>query len=119
VIFLSHGITGFALIASTQPSMKILRVCDLYFERVAVSSYVTWGRASGPAGPDLSVPNIGKRQFPSDHRQRNGYYGQGDFRPEIDRHIILHLAAGKHCRWPHIGRFQNRRHEGGSTTYQR
>jgi hypothetical protein len=73
--------------------MKILRVCDLYFERVAVSSYVTWRRAGGPAGPDLSVPNIGKRQFPSDHRQGNGYYGQGDFRPEIDRHIILHLAA--------------------------
>jgi hypothetical protein len=70
-------------------SMKVLCVSDLYFERVAVIGYVAWGRAGAPARPHLSVANIGKGQFPRDHRQRNSNERQCHFRPQIDRHFIL------------------------------
>jgi hypothetical protein len=72
--------------------MKVLCVGDLYFERVAVIGYVAWGRAGAPARPHLSMANIGKRQFPSDHRQRNSNECQCHFRPEIDRHFILSVS---------------------------
>jgi hypothetical protein len=65
-------------------SMKVLGVRDLYFEPVAVSHYVAWGRGSAPARPRLSMANIGNGQFPSDHCQGNGDYSQCHFRPEID-----------------------------------
>jgi hypothetical protein len=73
-------------------SMKVLCVGDLYFERVAVIGYVAWGLAGAPARPHLSMANIGKGQFPSDHRQRSSNECQCHFRPEIDRHFILSVS---------------------------
>jgi hypothetical protein len=75
--------------------MKVLGVRDLYFEPVAVSHYVAWGRGSAPARPRLSMANIGNGQFPSDHCQGNGDYSQCHFRPEIDRHIIFSMSCGR------------------------
>ena len=90
--------------------MKVLCIGDLYFERVAVIGYVAWSRAGTPARPHLSMANIGKGQFPSDHCQRNSNKCECHFRPEIDRHFILSVsytskthpnylrkAAGREC----------------------
>jgi hypothetical protein len=40
--------------------MKVLGVRDLYFEPVAVTSYMAWGRARAPTRSHLSMPNIGE-----------------------------------------------------------
>jgi hypothetical protein len=73
VLRLASGVRRSAdgLARRLRSSMKVLCVGDLYFERVAVIGYVAWGGAGAPAGPHLSMANIGKGQFPSDHRQRN------------------------------------------------
>jgi hypothetical protein len=64
--------------------MKVLGIRDLYFEPVAVSSNVAWGRASASTRSHLRMAYIGKGQFPSDYRQRTGNYRQDESRPHID-----------------------------------
>jgi hypothetical protein len=61
-------------------------VGDPYFKRESTGTlYVYVARVpAAPANIRLSVANIGKGQFPSNHRQRNSDYGQRYFRPEIN-----------------------------------
>src|SRR6516164_11216012 len=78
---------------SKRRSMKVLRVGDLYFESVIVDSYVTWSRTGAPARGHLRMPDICKRQFPSDHRQGKRNDRKRHFRPEIDRHVCISVFA--------------------------